>query len=340
MIDLRSDTVTKPTKEMLDAMMTATVGDSLFEEDPTVNALQAKAAEMFGMDGALYCPSGTMTNQIAVNVHTQPGGEIICDKYAHVYYHEGGGMMFNSGISACLLDGDRGQINASDVLAHINPDDIHRPETMLVEVENTNNMGGGCCYDFDELKKISDVCKTNNLKFHLDGARLFNALVETPERPVDYGKIFDSVSICLSKGLGAPVGSLILGNHDFLKQAKRVRKRFGGAMRQAGYIAAAGLYALENNIERLKDDHRRAKSIERVLNSLPYIESVSPVETNIIYFSLKNINSKDFLAQLAQKDIHAFSIDNKTIRFVTHLDIDDEMINYLEKQLINFQHLS
>ncbi len=259
MIDLRSDTVTRPSGAMLSAMMGTAVGDDVFGDDPTVNKLESMIAGMFGMESALFCPSGTMTNQLAINVHTRPGDEVICHRYSHVYYYEGGGMMRNSGVSVCLLDGPRGLITAEEVERNINPEDIHRPVTSLVEVENTMNKGGGSCYQFEELERIAAVCRKYGLKFHLDGARLFNAIAVTGEPPEKYGGLFDSVSICLSKGLGAPVGSLLLGNKEFIKQARRVRKAFGGGMRQAGYLAAAGIYALENNIGRLKIDHQRAK---------------------------------------------------------------------------------
>ncbi|HNW75058.1 MAG TPA: GntG family PLP-dependent aldolase, partial [Bacteroidales bacterium] len=248
MIDLRSDTVTRPTKPMLEAMMAARVGDDVLGDDPTVNALEEKAAAMFGKEAALFCPSGTMTNQIAINVHTRPGDEVICHRFSHVYYYEGGGMMRNSGVSVCLLDGPRGLITAREVEDHINPaSDPHRPLTTLVEVENTMNKGGGACYDFGELERISEVCRKQGLKFHLDGARLFNALTAAGGTTDQYGSIVDSVSVCLSKGLGAPVGSLLFGDRPFIKQGRRVRKAFGGGMRQAGYLAAAGIYAMDHN---------------------------------------------------------------------------------------------
>ena len=267
MIDLRSDTVTRPTPEMLQAMFSASVGDDVLKDDPTVNALEEKIATLFGMEAAIFCPSGTMSNQIAIKVHTRPGDEVICHKLSHVYYYEGGGIAFNSGSSVCLLEGDHGRITAEDVEAHINPDDIHRPQTRLISVENTMNKGGGAIYDFNELKKIGDVCKRHGLGYHLDGARLFNALVETKESPKQYGELFDSISICLSKGLGAPVGSLLLGSKAFIKQASRMRKVMGGGMRQSGFLAAAGIYALDNNIERLKEDHLRARLIGEELKN-------------------------------------------------------------------------
>lgn len=328
MIDLRSDTVTKPSKGMLEAMFAAEVGDDVFGEDPTVNALEEKVAEIFGKEAAMFCSSGTMANQVAINAHTRPGDEVICHKLSHVYYYEGGGIARNSGVSVCLLEGERGLINSRDVEEHINPDDIHRPVTTLVEVENTMNKGGGAVYKFKDLERIAEVCKRRGLKFHLDGARLFNAIVEGSETPAQYGKLFDTISICLSKGLGAPVGSVISGDPAFIKQARRVRKVFGGAMRQAGYLAAAGIYALDHNIDRLKEDHARARALAKVLSMLPYVESILPVDSNILIFTLAPVLSeKVFLEQLRERDIHAFSLSPRMIRFVTHLDFTDEMMD-------------
>jgi len=335
MIDLRSDTVTRPTKQMLEAMMAARVGDDVLGDDPTVNALEEKAAEMFGMEAALFCPSGTMTNQIAINVHTRPGDEVICHRFSHVYYYEGGGMMRNSGVSVCLLDGPRGLITSREVEDHINPaSDPHRPLTSLVEVENTMNKGGGACYDFGELERISAVCRKQDLKFHLDGARLFNALATAGGTPAQYGSIVDSVSVCLSKGLGAPVGSLLIGDKSFIKQGRRVRKAFGGGMRQAGYLAAAGIYALDHNITRLAEDHARARHLGEILKSMPYVETVYPVETNIVIFKLgTRWSAREFLDRLKKNDIHALSLDPRGVRFVTHLDFTEEMVEQVEQVL-------
>ncbi len=334
MIDLRSDTVTRPTPAMLDAMFSAMVGDDVLGDDPTVNELEDKAANLFGMESALFCPSGTMTNQIAINVHTHPGDEVICHKYSHVYYYEGGGMMRNSGVSVCLLEGERGLISAADVAAHINPDDVHRPVTRLVEVENTMNKGGGACYPYIDLLEIRAVCDANNLRLHLDGARLFNAMLATGTRPADYGAIFDSISICLSKGLGAPVGSLLLGSQDFIKKSRRVRKALGGGMRQAGYLAAAGIYALDHHVDRLAEDHQKALYLGKVLQELPYIESVMPVETNILIFRLTGrFTEKEFIAELKKQDILAAATGPQTVRFVTHLDFSSEMVAKVEEVL-------
>jgi threonine aldolase len=334
MIDLRSDTVTRPTREMLEAMFNARVGDDVFRDDPTVNELEQKAATLFGMEASLFCPSGTMTNQIAINVHTQPGDEVICHKHSHVYYYEGGGMMRNSGVSVCLLDGDRGLIKASDVAANINPDDVHRPVTRLVEVENTMNRGGGACYQYVDLLEIRAVCDAHNLRFHLDGARLLNAMAATGTTPGDYGAIFDSISICLSKGLGAPVGSLLLGTADFIRKARRVRKALGGGMRQAGYLAAAGIYALDHNVARLKEDHQKASTLASILENLDYVSEVFPVETNILIFRLTDrYNEKDFIRLLKENGVLANATGPATIRFVTHLDYTDEMLAETEKVL-------
>jgi threonine aldolase len=335
MIDFRSDTVTRPTPEMLKAMFAAEVGDDVLGDDPTVNALEAKVADMFGMEAALFCASGTMANQIAIKAHTQPGDEVICHKLSHVYYYEGGGIAMNSGASVCLLEGDQGRITAADVAAHINPPaDPHRPLTKLVSVENTMNKGGGSIYDFNELTAISHVCHENGLKFHMDGARLFNALVETHETPVDYGNQFDSISICISKGLGAPAGSVLIGDKDFIRRARRIRKVFGGGMRQVGYLAAACIYALDHHVERLREDHRKAKKLESLLTSLSYVESVMPVQTNLVFFKLKpEMLAEDFLKILRENDIHAMALAPQEIRFVTHLDITDEMMEQVERVL-------
>jgi threonine aldolase len=338
MIDLRSDTVTRPTPGMLEAMFSAKVGDDVFRDDPSVNALEEKAAGLFGMEAALFCPSGTMTNQIAVNVHTRPGDEVICHRHSHVYFYEGGGMMRNSGVSVCLLEGDRGLIKAADVARNINPDDVHRPVTRLVEVENTMNKGGGACYPYVDLLEIRAVCDANNLRLHLDGARLFNAMAATGTSPADYGAIFDSISICLSKGLGAPVGSLLLGNQDFINHARRVRKVFGGGMRQAGYLAAAGIYALDHHVERLAEDHKKAQYLGTVLREMPYIQSVLPVETNILIFALNDrYTEKEFIARLNQNDIYAASMGPRMVRFVTHLDFSEEMMDRVEEVLLKFR---
>ena len=315
---------------MLHAMFQAPVGDDVFGEDPSVNKLEAISAEMFGKQAALFCPSGTMTNQIAIKCHTQPGDEVICDRVSHVYIYEGGGIAFNSGCQVKALEGDRGRISAEQVLEAINPDDVHKAKTSLVSLENTANRGGGSCYEFYEIQRIKEVCSQNNLKYHLDGARLWNALVFKNEKPKQYGEIFDSISICLSKGMGTPVGSLLLGDIDFIKQARRVRKVFGGGMRQAGYLAAAGIYALENNIERLADDHQHAKEIAAALGKKDFIGKIIPVETNIVIFEVTGSYSPEqFCATLKKQDILCLSISKTQVRMVTHLDFTKEMLNKL-----------
>jgi threonine aldolase len=287
------------------------------------------------MEAALFCASGTMANQVAIKAHTQPGDELICNELSHIYYYEGGGIARNSGVSVCLLPGDRGRITAQQVAEHINPtDDVHRPLTRLVSVENTMNKGGGSIYDFNELMRISEVCKSNGLMFHLDGARLFNAIVETNQTSSDFGKIFDSISICLSKGLGAPVGSVLAGTRDFIHRSRRIRKAFGGGMRQAGILAAAGIYALDHHVERLKEDHRRAKQLGTVLSQLTLVEEVIPIESNLIFFKISSDYPTDrFLAKLRGNDIHALALSSQTVRFVTHLDFTDDMLAETEKVL-------
>ena len=283
-IDLRSDTVTKPTQGMLDAMMNAQVGDDVFSEDPTVNALEERLANLFGKEKALFFPSGSMANQTALKLHTRPGEQVICDKFAHIYNYEAGGASFNSGISCRLIDGHRGMFTAEQVLESINPSDFYYSQTSLVAVENTTNKGGGACWDFDEILKIRKICDDNKLGYHLDGARIWNALIAKNETALPYGKVFDTISVCLSKGLGCPIGSVLVGDDELMKNATRVRKIFGGNMRQVGYLAAAGLYALDNNIERLAEDHKKAKEIENILKTLPFIKTIEPVETNIVIF--------------------------------------------------------
>jgi threonine aldolase len=337
-IDLISDTVTRPTKEMLAAMMSAEVGDDVFKSDPTVTALQKKTAALFGMEDALFFPSGTMANQTAIKLHTQPGDKLFCDKWSHVYNYEGGGAAFNSGVSCKLIDGDRGMFTAEQLkIASAGRADIHVPYSRLVCVENTTNKGGGACWDFEELKKIRQVCLDQNLDYHLDGARLFNALVAKNETPKQYGELFDTISICLSKGLGAPVGSILLGSKTHIAKALRIRKLFGGAMRQVGFLAAAGIYALDNNIERLADDHKKAKDIEQLLNSLSYIKKVEPVETNIIIFYVEDhLNAEDFISKMEEKNILLTPMGDGKIRIVTHLDFSDQMLEKLLYELKRF----
>lgn len=336
MIDLRSDTVTKPTPAMLQAMMTAAVGDDVFHEDPTVQKLENYLAELFGQEAGLFCPSGTMCNQIAMKVHTQPMDEIICDKLSHVYYYETGGYAFNSGCSIRLIDGDRGRLTAQQILDNIQADYDWLPVSKLVVVENTCNKGGGAIYAIEELRKISAVCREKGLKLHLDGARMFNALVASQTTAEDYHNLFDSISICLSKGLGAPIGSVLLGDKAFIKRARKVRKAFGGGMRQVGLLAAAGLYALENNVERLEEDHTNARFLAEKLNKLPYVSSVIPPETNIVIFDVdSSVNPADLIAYLEKHGIRVVQFGPKSIRLVTHLDVNrkqlEEVVRCMEQ---------
>lgn len=326
-IDLRSDTVTKPTKGMYKAMLEAEVGDDVYHEDPTVNELEARMCELFGKEKAMFFPSGTMANQAAIKIHTQPGEQLICDKWAHVYNFEAGGASFNSGVSCKLVDGHLGMITAEQVKENINPPEFyHNPLTTLVCLENTTNKGGGACYDIEEIKKIRQVCEEHKLGFHLDGARLFNALVAKNEKPKQYGELFHTISICLSKGLGAPVGTVLVGDEVYMKKALRIRKIFGGGMRQAGFLAAAGLYALDHHVERLSEDHERAREIGKVLREQEYIREVEPVETNIVIFYLKDASREpEFLAQLAKNNVKISNMGQGKLRIVTHLDYTQDM---------------
>lgn len=326
-IDFRSDTVTKPSQPMLEFMMKAPLGDDVFGEDPTVNKLQTIAAEMFGKEEGLFCASGTMSNQIAIKVHTQPGEEVICDKLSHIYQYEAGGIAFNSGCSVNLIDGNRGRITAWQLQNAIHPTDIHKPNATLVSLENTSNRGGGSCYNFTEIEHIKEVCLQNNLMLHLDGARLFNALIEKNETPKQYGKIFNSISICLSKGLGAPIGSILLGNQKFIQKAKKIRKVFGGGMRQAGIVAAAGIYALENNINRLAEDHHHTKLIAQALSEKDFVGEILTVETNILIFEIMGrFTAKQFVDVLKEKNIFTIAISPSQVRIVVHLDNTPAMI--------------
>ncbi len=339
-IDLRSDTFTKPCPNMLAAMFAAHVGDDVFGEDPTVNALEAYCANLFGMEAAMFCPSGTMTNQIAIKCHTQPGDEVICHKTSHVYIYEGGGIAFNSGCQVKALDGLRGMITAEDVLSSINPEDVHKPHTTLVCIENTCNRGGGSCYNIEDIISIKNVCTQHKIPMHLDGARLFNALVATGQTEKQYGQIFDSISICLSKGLGAPVGSILLGNAAFIQKARRVRKVLGGGMRQAGYLAAAGLYGLQHNIDLLHTDHKHAKMLAQELIQKEFVGKMMPVETNIVIFEVLCDGGPDAFCKAMKKfDVLCLQMSPTQVRMVTHLNFTTQMLEQL-LQIINELHLN
>ena len=332
-IDLRSDTVTKPTPDMLAAMMRADVGDDVFNEDPTISRLEALSAEMFGMEAGLFCPSGTMTNQIAVKLHTQPLDEVICDKLCHIYNYEVGGWAFHSGVSVRLTDGDRGIMTTEQIEKCILPDYDWYPNTRLVCVENTVNKGGGAVYTIEQMKTISDYCRAKGLSYHLDGARIFNALTALGKTSTDLNGIFDTVSVCISKGLGAPAGSVLLGPRDLIKKSRKIRKVMGGGMRQAGYLAAACIYALENNIERLSEDHQKAKHIESLLKKCQWVKQVMPVETNIIIFEVED--SAKTAEKLASLGIRTSPFSPTLVRMVTHLDITDDMMTAFEKTILS-----
>lgn len=330
-INLISDTVTKPTPDMLKAMFNAKVGDDVFKQDPTVNEFERIVADLFGHEAALFFPSGTMANQTAIKLHTNPGDQIICDKWSHIHLYESGGASANSGVNFNLLDGVRGMITAEQVRGGINdPEFYHMPLSKMVSIENTTNKGGGACYDLEELKKIRQVCTEHNLKYHLDGARLWNAIVEKKQHPKQFGELFDTISVCFSKGLGAPIGSVLTGNKETINRALRVRKIFGGNLRQAGYLAAAGIYALKNNINRLADDHRRAKELAAVLSNLPWVEKVENPETNILIFEVKKpLDEKTVIEKLKAKGILISSMGQGKLRMVTHLDYKQVLHEYV-----------
>ncbi len=334
LVDLRSDTVTKPSAAMLEAMFQARVGDDVYGEDETVHALEKKLSQLLGFESAVFCPSGTMANQIAIKLHTQPMEEVICEQNSHVYLFEGGGISYHSSASVKAVAGNRGRLNVSLIEPYINPDDIHYPRTSLVVLENTANKGGGSCYDIADMEEIYHLCRLKKLCLHLDGARLFNAIVAKGDEPRAYGRMFDTVSVCLSKGLGAPVGSVLLGSAADIKRARRLRKVFGGGMRQAGYLAAAGIYALDNNISRLAEDHRHASLLAAVLSELHYVAEVLPVETNIVIFRLSPYHGAEhYISKLASKGIHVSKFGPQTIRLVLHLDISPEMVDYTAEVL-------
>lgn len=327
LIDLRSDTVTKPTKEMLEAMFSAEVGDDVWGDDPTVKALEEKVATLFGHEAALFCPSGTMTNQIAIKVHTQSPGEVVCDETAHIYRYEGGGIAFNSGLSTRLIHGKKGQFTLEQLEPEINANDVHFPPTQMVSIENTCNKGGGTVWNLNEVERISKFCRTNRIPLHLDGARIYNAIIAQKSSEKEIGKHFDSISLCLSKGLACPVGSLLIGSKPFIQQALRIRKVLGGGMRQAGYLAAAGIYALENNINRLAEDHRRAEQLTQILEPLSFVEAVTTPQTNIVLFKLsESVSTENFIRQMKSKNILVAAMGNQSIRIVTHQDFNDGMM--------------
>ena len=333
MIDLRSDTITKPSAKMLDAMLKAKVGDDVYGEDPTVKRLENLVADYFGMDRAMFFPSGTMANQVAIKLHTNPGDQVIAHKYSHVYNYEGGGVSFNSGVSFKLLDGEKGIFSTDELSSAINPKDFyHAPLSKLVSLENTTNKGGGHCWDFNDFESIKKICSDNNLGLHMDGARIWNSIIAKNDNPKLYGNIFDTVSVCLSKGLGCPIGSILVGKKNFIDKAIKIRKILGGGMRQVGYLAAAGLYAIQNNISRLLIDHERAKEISLKFLSKDFIKTINDVETNIIILELnESVQKKTIIDYFSKNDIvfDWFSMGPEKIRIVTHLDYSKDNHNYL-----------
>ncbi|WMX12686.1 MULTISPECIES: low specificity L-threonine aldolase [unclassified Aureispira] len=337
MIDLRSDTVTRPSLAMKQIMLEAPVGDDVFGDDPSINALEAYVSDLFGMEAAVFCPSGTMTNQIAIKINSNAPGELICDQLSHIYKYEGGGIGFNSGLATHLLEGKQGRLTAEQIEAAIQPDDPHFPETQLVSLENTCNKGGGTMYDIEEIRKIRQLCKRRGLKLHLDGARVFNAIVESDYTAQDLGAEFDTISVCLSKGLGAPVGSVLLGTKESIKKARRIRKIFGGGMRQAGSLAAAASFALKNNIERLKEDHARAKTLGETLEKCSFVKDVLPVYTNIVVFEVReDLSHIDVINKLQNKGVRTVAFGPQQIRLVTHLDFTE---HHLDQTLTVLQEL-
>jgi threonine aldolase len=336
-LDLRSDTVTLPTESMKLAMFDASLGDDVFGEDPTVIELEQLAAKMFGKEAGLFCTSGTLSNQLAIDAHTQPGDEVICSKIAHIYLFEGGGMARNSLVSAKLIGNELGFFSATEIETNVNnPNDFHLPKTTLVSIEDTSNKGGGAIWQFTELKLIKQTCDRFGLKLHCDGARLFNSLIESKTNLLEYGSVFDSISICLSKGLGAPVGSVLIGSSEFIQNARRRRKSMGGGLRQAGMLAAAGIYALNNNIPRLEIDHQNAKKIAATLSNLTWIKSVLPCNTNIVIAELKDIESAQFVKYCNSIGIRCLPFGKTKFRMVTHLNISSEQtieLCYKLKQL-------
>ena len=337
-VNLISDTVTRPTEEMLSYMMEATVGDDVFKEDPTINALEEKVAKLFGKEAALFFPSGTMANQTAIKLHTQPGDQLICDHYAHIFNYEGGGVSFNSGVSCALIEGDRGRITAEQIKQRINPSDFyHSPRTSLVALENTTNKGGGAFYSINAIEEISQLCRKENLPLHLDGARLWNAMLATNISPDFYGQHFDTLSICFSKGLGAPVGSALIGSQTTIDNALRIRKMLGGGMRQAGYLAAAAIYGIDHHWHRMQQDHDKAKSLGEVLSKVPGVRYLAPVDTNIVIFELDSeARENQFMQHMQKNKIQLISMGSGKLRFVTHLDYTDAQHDYVLKCIKQF----
>ena len=332
MVDLRSDTVTKPTDEMRQLIATAKVGDDVLGDDPTIIALQNMISELLDKEAALFVPSGTMSNAIAIRTHTKPGDEIITESTSHIYIYEGGGYAALSGCSVALVPGKLGIMTPEDVEKAIRKSDGslgHFPNGSLVCVENTSNRGGGTCYSQENLDAIAKVAHENDCAVHMDGARLFNAAIATGTNPARIVRDYDSISICLSKGLGSPVGSLLVGASEFIALAHRWRKMFGGGMRQAGVIAPSGIYALENNISRLDDDHKRANKLASAINEMEMFSvNIEGVQTNMVYIEINgDLNANQVVEKLAEHDVHVLALGDNLLRAVTHIHITDEDIN-------------
>lgn len=328
-IDLRSDTVTKPSPEMRAAMNAAEVGDDVYKEDPTIIKLEEQTAAMLGHEAALFCPSGTMSNQICIKAHTQPADEMICEEFCHVFNWEGGGPAALSNISCKTIRGNFGLIDTSMLKDVIRPPNDHYPRTKLLSLENTHNRCGGRVQPYKVVQEIHDWTRKNNILFHLDGARLWNAIAATNIEAKAWGQLFDSASVCYSKGLGAPIGSALVGSKEFVGVCRRIRKRFGGGMRQAGTIAAGALYALNNNIDRLKEDHEKAKVLGHAIHNTPGLKMDQPdVETNIVWFHLDPLIAEvpEFIAALKERKILIHTSGSNLMRVVTHLDVSMEQV--------------
>ena len=330
-VDLRSDTVTQPTRAMRDAMAIADVGDDVLGDDPTVIELQNRISELLGKEAALFVPSGTMSNAVAIKTHTKPGDEIVTHRKSHIYMYEAGGFAVLAGCSISLVEGDMGQMSPENVqkaIRKVAGSDSHYPECTLICVENTANVGGGSVYDQETLDAICEVAHKNDCRAHLDGARMFNAVVASGTDPARMVKNFDTISICLSKGLGAPVGSVLVGDEETISEAHRWRKMFGGGMRQAGMLAAAGLYALENNIDRLANDHARARRLAEAVNAMDsYSVDLEAVQSNMVYVDCSEGGAKALVQNLGSIGVDVLDLEESTIRAVVHLHITDEDID-------------
>ncbi len=328
LIDLRSDTLTKPTAGMRKAMYAAEVGDDVYGEDRLVNELQIRVAEMLGKEAGLFVPSGTMSNQLAIKSQTQPGDEVICEYTSHLFTYEGGGPAVLSGVQVHPLKGNHGILDAVQISESIRPKDHHFAQTSLIALENTHNRGGGVVYPLPIIEQISDVAKDHHFTMHLDGARLMNAVIACGVDPSAYAELFDSVSVCFSKGLGAPVGSVLVGSAELIEKAHRFRKMFGGGMRQVGILAAAGHYALDYHIERLAEDHHRARLLAETCNELGVLEDdLSWTQTNIVVLSFPKGNTAQMEAAFMDEGLQVSVVDDQLIRLVTHLDFDDDQLD-------------